>query len=131
MGDQPTSFASPLGWLSIWGRAKASQQGCFASGREHSGSRVPPAGVASTRPAGIGSDPTLLVELRAHGRSRPVCSGRGRHGPGYDTLDERRFEFVPLWAIPVFFLYRMRRVHCPRCGVKVEKVPWADGEQSS
>jgi len=73
----------------------------------------------------------ILVRLRPHGRSRPVCSGCGRKGPGYDRLPERRFEFVPLWAIPVFFLYAMRRVDCPRCGVTVEKVPWTDGKHRS
>lgn len=73
----------------------------------------------------------ILVDIRPHGRSRPVCSGCGRKGPGYDTLAQRRFEFVPLWAIPVFFLYCMRRVNCPRCGVTVEKVPWSDGKHRS
>jgi len=70
----------------------------------------------------------LFVLLRPHGRSRPVCSGCGRKGQGYDTLAQRRFEFVPLWAIPVLFLYSMRRVDCRRCGVTVEKVPWSDGK---
>jgi transposase len=28
----------------------------------------------------------------------------------------------------VFFLYAMRRVDCPQCGVTVEQVPWADGK---
>ena len=73
----------------------------------------------------------ILVDLHPHRRSRPVCSGCDRKGPGYDTLAQRRFEFVPLWAIPVFFLYCMRRVNCPRCGVTVEKVPWADGKHRS
>ena len=40
----------------------------------------------------------------------------------------RRFEFVPLWGIRVFFLYPLRRVDCPDCGVKVERVPWAQGK---
>lgn len=70
----------------------------------------------------------LEIEIRPRKSSRPVCSGCGLRGPGYDTLQVRRFEFVPLWNIPVFFLYRMRRVICPRCGVKVEKVPWAEGK---
>jgi len=74
---------------------------------------------------------SLLVSLRPHARSRPVCSGCGGQGPGYDKLAERKFEFVPLWAIPVFFLYGMRRVDCPACGVTVEKVPWADGKHRS
>lgn len=38
----------------------------------------------------------------------------------------RCFEFVPLWGITVCFVYRMRRVQCPKCGVRVERVPWAD-----
>ena len=28
----------------------------------------------------------------------------------------------------VYFRYRMRRVNCRRCGVKVEEVPWAKGK---
>jgi transposase len=43
-------------------------------------------------------------------------------------MAERRFEFVPLWGIVVFFLYAMRRVDCERCGVTVETVPWAQGK---
>jgi transposase len=47
-------------------------------------------------------------------------------GAQYDRLGPRRFEFVPLCSLRVFFLYMMRRVDCPRCGVTVEQVPWAD-----
>ena len=46
----------------------------------------------------------------------------------YDRLEERRFEFVPIWGILVFLAYRMRRVDCKRCGVTVEMVPWGDGK---
>jgi len=71
----------------------------------------------------------LEVAVRARRGSRPVCSGCGRRGPGYDTLAERRFDFVPLWAIPVVLVYAMRRVNCRRCGVTVELVPWGDGKR--
>jgi transposase len=40
----------------------------------------------------------------------------------------RRFEYVPLWGMAVYLIYRMRRGECPRCGVKVESVPWAEGK---
>jgi len=73
-------------------------------------------------------DPILLVHVRPRVGSRPICSRCGRLGPGYDTLNPRRFEFVPLWGIPVFFVYAMRRVECPRCGIVVELVPWARGK---
>jgi transposase len=66
------------------------------------------------------------IEPRANGR--PVCSGCGRSGPGYDRLAERSYQFVPLWGLAVFLLYAPRRVDCPRCGVKVERVPWAEGK---
>ena len=54
----------------------------------------------------------LAVEIYPHLRTRPRCSGCGRRGPQYDTLPVRWFEFVPLWGLRVFFLYRMRRVTC-------------------
>ena len=70
----------------------------------------------------------LEVEVRPRANSRAKCSGCGNPGPGYDTLPTRRFEFVPLWGMPVFFLYAMRRVACVRCNVRVEMVPWAQGK---
>jgi transposase len=72
----------------------------------------------------------LLIEMRPRVGSRPVCSGCGEPGPGYDTLPVRRFEFVPLWGIAVSYVYALRRVQCRRCGVKVEKVPWAEGKRT-
>ncbi|MGH7318592.1 MAG: ISL3 family transposase, partial [Candidatus Rokuibacteriota bacterium] len=71
---------------------------------------------------------TLEIQLRARKGTRPRCSRCRRPGPIYDTLELRRFEFVPLWAIAVFFLYARRRVECERCGVRVESIPWAQGK---
>lgn len=68
------------------------------------------------------------VWLRARRNSRGVCSGCGRRGSTYDHLAERRFDFVPLWGIAVVLIYTMRRINCSRCGVTVERVPWADGK---
>ena len=75
-----------------------------------------------------GERPALEVEIEPRRGSRPVCSGCHRKRPGYDRLPRRRFEFVPLWQIAVLFLYEMRRVDCPKCGVVVEGVPWGDGK---
>jgi transposase len=83
-----------------------------------------------TRWEEIGGETVLVVEIFPRCNSRPICSGCGRSGPGYDTLRVRPFEFVPLWGIAVFFIYIMRRVDCGRCGVKVESVPWAEGKQT-
>lgn len=72
---------------------------------------------------------SLEVKVRPRKSARPVCSGCGRRCATYDHQpDARRFEFVPLWGIVVYLVYRMRRVRCPKCGVKVEQVPWCDGK---
>ena len=57
-----------------------------------------------------------------------MCSGCHRPAPGYDHLNQRGFEFVPLWGCMVVLLYCMRRVDCRTCGVRVEAVPWGIGK---
>ena len=75
--------------------------------------------------------PAVDVEVKPRANGRPICSGCGKAGAGYDTMaSARRFDFVPLWGIAVTFVYTMRRVDCPACGVKVERVPWADGKST-
>jgi transposase len=60
--------------------------------------------------------------------SKALCGNCRRPAPGYDRCPEkRRWQFISLWAISVFFLYQPRRVECPRCGVRVEHLPWASG----
>ena len=71
---------------------------------------------------------TIEIDVRPRRNSKPVCSGCQQRGSTYDHLTERRFEFVPFWGFLVVLLYRMRRVSCPNCGVKVEQVPWGCGK---
>lgn len=75
------------------------------------------------------SPPSLEVELRPRANGWALCSGCGRRRAGYDRLPLRRFEFVPLWGMKVFWLYAPRRVHCPWCGIKVEHLPWVAGKR--
>lgn len=72
----------------------------------------------------------LNITLEPRQNSRAVCSGCGHKRAGYDRLGSRRFEFVPFWGILVYFVYAMRRVECPTCGIKVERVPWAEGKRT-
>lgn len=75
--------------------------------------------------------PAVEIEILPRRNGRRICSGCERVCPGYDTMPEpRRFEFVPLWGIAVYFLYCMRRVNCPTCGVKVELIPWGEGKST-
>jgi transposase len=71
----------------------------------------------------------LEVEIKCRANSKGICSNCCKPAATYDhAAQTRSFEFVPLWGIAVFFLYRMRRVNCQSCGIKVEVVPWADGK---
>ena len=73
---------------------------------------------------------SLHVTIQPRRNSRPFCSVCRKRRPGYDRLPPRRCEFIPFWGILVFFVYAMRRVNCPDCGVKVEWVPWAEGKRT-
>ena len=72
----------------------------------------------------------IEVTISPRKNSPVICSICNRPAPCYDTRKKaRRFEFVPFWGFLVFFLYYMRRVECPECGIHVEDVPWASGKQ--
>jgi transposase len=85
----------------------------------------------NVRLLGEGDQLCLEIDIVPRQNGRCLCSRCCRPAPVYDTSREpRRFQFVPLWNIPVFFVYCMRRVQCPSCGrVVVEAVPWAEGKQ--
>ena len=91
--------------------------GCTA--RVFSIARVPLKSFVSTHASfveGDGVEPCIEVEIEPRANGRPICSGCGQKRPGYDRLAARRFEFVPLWTIAVFFASALRRVDCPKCG---------------
>jgi transposase len=55
----------------------------------------------------------------------PRCSGCQKRAPGYDRKPARRWRHLALGRYPIWLSYAPRRVDCPRCGVRVEEVPWA------
>jgi transposase len=73
--------------------------------------------------------PRLEIEVAPHKRSKGICSGCKNKAPGYDTLQVRRFEHIPMWGISVFFIYAPRRLNCPQCGIRVEELPWGNGKR--
>jgi transposase len=72
----------------------------------------------------------LLIEARLapDPRRKRRCSCCGRPGRVHDVLPERRWQFVPLWGIPVVLCYAPRRVVCPQGGPTVEAMPWNIGK---
>ena len=74
---------------------------------------------------------TIEVPVRPRQGSKGICSGCQKPAPGYDTMPERRFEFIPFWGLLVFLRYARRRVDCRGCGVTAEQLPWSEGKQHS
>ncbi len=75
---------------------------------------------------------SIHMEVWPRKGSKARCSGCDRRRPTYDTArSPRAFEFVPLWGFVVMLWFFMRRVDCPECGIKVERVPWADGKNQA
>lgn len=71
---------------------------------------------------------TIVIQVTARKRSKAICSCCKQPAATYDHLKERHFKFIPLWGYGVEFIYNPRRVNCPRDGVRVELMPWADGK---
>jgi transposase len=63
-------------------------------------------------------------------RCQGVVRGAGDRPPGYDQLEERAWQHVPLWGIAVWLRYTPRRVECPEHGVVVEHLPWNEGKRT-
>ena len=83
----------------------------------------------SIRLRGSGGSLRVEVKIPPHRGIRGKCSTCQRPGPGYDSLEERRWLFVPLWGIVVHFFYPPRRGECPEPGVGVEPIPWSQGQR--
>jgi len=74
----------------------------------------------------------IEVEIIARSNSKAICSGCNQRCQScYDKQLIRKYEFVPLWGMKVFFVYAPRRVSCKSCGIKVEQVPWSDSKSKA
>lgn len=71
----------------------------------------------------------IEIEILPRKNARAICSCCHQPAPLYDRLSSRIFEHIPVWGFRVFFKYRMRRVECRSCGVRVEEVPWGSGKR--
>jgi transposase len=83
-------------------------------------------GLEGTRVLDVNFDEAGLVVDVAPTWRRPRCSECGRKCPGYDRDRDRRWRHLDLAGMLVQLRYDTRRVDCPRCGVKVEQLPWAE-----
>ncbi len=86
-------------------------------------------GLKQTRIQGVTIDAQGLVVDVAPTTRLPYCSSCGRRVRSvHDRYEDRRWRHLDLAALRVWLRYAIRRVDCPRCGVVVELVPWAENQ---
>ena len=83
-------------------------------------------GLEETRVTDVNFDEVGLVVDVAPTWRRARCSECGEQCPGYDRDHGRRWRHLDLAGMMLHLRYDTRRVACPRCGVKVEQLPWAE-----
>jgi transposase len=66
----------------------------------------------------------LIIDANPRSR-KPRCGRCGRRQPVYDRSPPRLWRHLALGRTSFWLRYAPRRVHCSRCGVRVEEVPWA------
>ncbi len=76
----------------------------------------------------LGDQEAIYVDLRPHGNSHAHCSGCKKPAPVHEHMSTRLFQYLHLFHWVVLLRYTMRRVDCPRCGVKVEEIEWSEGK---
>ena len=51
----------------------------------------------------IGNKPSIIVEVAARKNAKGLCPECHKPSPSYDKQPLRRYQYVPLWNIPVYF----------------------------
>ena len=75
---------------------------------------------------GEGVDSRLTIRVERRGLRRYVCSaGGGRTGRVRSTRD-RTWDDVPWASHPVTLVYTQRRLSCRHCGIRTERMDFAD-----
>ena len=54
----------------------------------------------------------IEIEVKPKKNSKAICSGCQKPAPGYDSLEERKFEFIPIGGFSGFFC-----IHNETCAV--------------
>jgi transposase len=84
-------------------------------------------GIKSTRVTGVElTEEGVLCDVEPTTQI-PYCGGCARRVPRvHDRREPRRWRHLDLAGVRLYLRYAPRRVHCPRCGVTTELVPWAE-----
>ncbi len=85
-------------------------------------------GLSDYRVIGLarGTDGSLVLELERRGGRRYICSGCGRRTGRVRDAKVRTWADLPWAEHPVTLRYALRRLWCRYCGIRTERVGFAD-----
>jgi transposase len=73
-----------------------------------------------------GVSPEIWISLEAAAESRPICEACGGEASGFHELTVRHVRDLPILDAATWLVLPRRRVLCPRCGPKLERLSWLD-----
>ena len=82
--------------------------------------------VLSLESDGEDADSRLTIRLERRGLRRYVCNGCGGRTGRVRSTRDRTWDDVPWASQPVTLVYPQRRVRCRRCGIRTERLEFAD-----
>jgi transposase len=85
-------------------------------------------GLKATRVRGVSCDEEGLVVAVVATTRIARCSGCMCRVRAVHDRRERKWRHLDVGPYRMWLRYAIRRVHCPRCGVVVELVPWAESQ---
>jgi len=84
-------------------------------------------GVTDRFEAGVkGERPEVWIELLLATNRPGLCSGCGQEVASVHEYTDRWVRDLPILDADTRLLVQQRRLACPRCGPRIEKVPWLD-----
>ena len=83
-------------------------------------------GLKKTKVVSVSIDPEGIVADVTPQASVPYCSGCFCAVHQVHDCHKRSWRHLDLAGMKLWLRYVLRRVKCPRCGTRVELVPWAD-----
>ena len=82
--------------------------------------------VVTAESEGAGADSRLTIRLERRGVRRYVCNGCGGRTGRVRSVRDRTWDDLPWASHPVTLVYPQRRVRCRRCGIRTERMEFAD-----
>ena len=72
------------------------------------------------------ADGPLLIRIERRGLRRYPCSGCGGRVSRVRSVRDRTWDDLPWAAHPVTLIYAQRRIRCRRCGIRTERIEFAE-----